>query len=49
MQRKKSNEKVKKNAKYKSFRERKKLYLKNLKDAIKTRNNDIRKLEKDHE
>ena len=38
-----------KNAKYKSLRERNKLYLKNLKDAIKTRNNDIRKLEKDHE
>ena len=38
-----------KNAKYKSLRECNKLYLKNLKDAIKTRNNDIRKLEKDHE
>ena len=38
-----------KNAKYKSLRERNKLYLKNLKDTIKTRNNDIRKLGKDHE
>ena len=37
-----------KNAMYKSLRERNKLHLKNLKDAIKTRNNDIRKLEKDH-
>ena len=38
-----------KNAKYKSLRERNRLYLNNLKDAIKTRNNDIKKLEKDHE
>ena len=37
------------NAKYKSLREPNKLYLKNLKDAIKTRNNDKKKLEKDHE
>ena len=35
--------------KYKSLSECNKLYLTNLKDAIKTRNNDIRKLEKDHE
>ena len=35
-----------KNAKYKSLRERNKLYLKNLKDAI---NNNIKKLEKGHE